>query len=167
MPKLFARLSKSPESFEFSTFRASSRTNSERPPDRERRRDGRSGSSRVADISLSFLQLVAARSSNRRPEGSPPTMARTPRRQQRGFRHLRSTHALAVVCEKIVNGKRSIWHTRDQYGRVATVASIRWLDQALLRGQGVGVERLNGSRSVTSASNARCGNSLSTRTRYA
>lgn len=64
-------------------------------------------------------------------------------------------------------GKRSIWHTRDQYGRVATVASIRWLDQALLRGQGVGVERLNGSRSVTSASNARCGNSLSTRTRYA
>ena len=63
--------------------------------------------------------------------------------------------------------KRSIWHTRDQYGRVATVTSIRWLDQALLRGQAVGFEKLNGSRSVITASNARCGNSLSTRTRYA
>jgi len=66
-----------------------------------------------------------------------------------------------------INCKRSIWHTRDPYGRVATVTSIRWLDQALLRGQAVGFEKLNGSRSVTSASNARCGNSLSTRTRYA
>ncbi|QIE29066.1 hypothetical protein SBC2_71420 (plasmid) [Caballeronia sp. SBC2] len=57
--------------------------------------------------------------------------------------------------------------TRDQRDRVATVASIRWLGQALLRGQVVGFEKLNGSRSLTSASNARCGNSLSTRTRYA
>jgi hypothetical protein len=75
------------------------------------------------------------------------------------------------VCTKFdgrqFNRKRSILHTRGQYGRVATVASIRWLDQALLSGQAVGFEMLNGSRSVTSASNARCGNSLSTRTRYA
>jgi hypothetical protein len=76
--------------------------------------------------------------------------------------------AQAESRQQLANGrKRSIWHTRDQYGRVATVTSIRWLDQALLRGQAVGFEKLNGSRSVISASNARCGNSLSTRTRYA
>jgi peptidoglycan/LPS O-acetylase OafA/YrhL len=73
------------------------------------------------------------------------------------------TPAVAHYFER----KRSILHTRGQYGRVVTVASIRWLDQALLSGQAVGFEMLNGSRSVTSASNARCGNSLSTRTRYA